>query len=76
MKGDGSGCIYWRTVVRNGLEYQQAYYQYELWQDGQCLVKSTKYIPKKLLKQVLKLDRDKAPVLEILEVLGVFIKVV
>ena len=22
MKGDGSGCIYWRTVVRNGKEYQ------------------------------------------------------
>jgi hypothetical protein len=71
VKGDGSGCIYWRTVVRNGREYQQAYYQYEFWQNGHCFVKSTKYIPKKLWKQVLKLDRDKAPISEILEVLGV-----
>lgn len=74
VKGDGSGCIYWRTVVRNCKNYQQAYYQYEFWQNGQCLLKSTKYIPKKLWQQVLKLNQDKVPVSEILAVLGGFVR--
>jgi hypothetical protein len=26
-KGDGSGCIYWRTVTKKGKDYQEAYYQ-------------------------------------------------
>ncbi len=53
-KGDGSGCIYWRTITKNGKDYQQAYYQYELWEKGVAaahaerdrLIKSSKYIPK------------------------------
>jgi hypothetical protein len=35
------------------------------------LIKSTKYIPKQLLLQVQKLEQEKAPVREILKVLGV-----
>ncbi len=70
-KGDGSGCIYYRTVTKKGKEYREAYYQYEAWKDGDRLLKSSKYIPKRLLPQVQQLDSEKAPVKEILKLLGV-----
>ncbi|MEO0686919.1 MAG: hypothetical protein AAFY76_18210 [Cyanobacteria bacterium J06649_11] len=43
-KGDGSGCIYYRTVTKKGKDYSEAYYQYEFWKDGERLTKSSKYI--------------------------------
>ncbi|RAM48152.1 MAG: hypothetical protein C6Y22_29380, partial [Hapalosiphonaceae cyanobacterium JJU2] len=44
-KGDGSGCIYWRIITKNGKDYHEAYYHYEFWNQGDRLVKSSKYIP-------------------------------
>lgn len=70
-KGDGSGNIHWRTITRGGKDYPQAYYHYELWKDGDREVKSSKYISKRLLSQVQWLEVEKAPVKEILKVLGV-----
>jgi hypothetical protein len=70
-KGDGSGCIYWRTVTKKGKNYQEAYYQYEFWKGGSRLVKSSKYISKRLLASVLELDAQKVSVREILKLLGV-----
>ena len=70
-KGDGSGCIYYRTVAKKGKEYCEAYYQYEVWKDGDRLVKSSKYIPKRLLIQVQRLEVEKAPVKKTLGVLGI-----
>jgi hypothetical protein len=49
----------------------QAYYHYEFWSEGDRLTKSTKYIPKRLLAQVQQMEHNKAPVREILGVLGV-----
>ncbi|MHC5614435.1 MAG: hypothetical protein ACYTXA_26465 [Nostoc sp.] len=51
-KGEGSGSIHWRTITKNGRDYQQAYYHYEFWSEGDRLVKSSKYIPKRLLNRV------------------------
>ncbi|WP_200819447.1 DNA N-6-adenine-methyltransferase [Tolypothrix sp. NIES-4075] len=70
-KGDGSGNIHWRTITKNGKDYQEAYYHYEFWNGGDRLIKSTKYIPKRLLTRVQGLEQEKAPVREILGVLGV-----
>jgi hypothetical protein len=70
-KGDGSGCIYWRTVTKKGKTYHEAYYQYELWSEGERLLKSTKYIPKRLLKGVQALEAANAPIIDVLRVLGV-----
>ena len=67
-KGTGSGSIYWRTVRKNGKEYQQTFYHYELWNKGRQ-VKSSVYIPKKMRSQIQKMNDDKAPVEDILEVL-------
>ncbi|MEM1392119.1 MAG: hypothetical protein AAGG00_02290, partial [Cyanobacteria bacterium P01_H01_bin.150] len=72
-KGDGSGSIHWRVITRGGKDYQQAYYHYEFWKDGDRLTKSSKYIPKRLLSQVQRLEAEKAPVREILKVLGVMV---
>lgn len=69
-KGEGSGSIHWRTITKGGKDYPQAYYHYEFWNEGDRLIKSTKYIPKRLLAQVQQLEQDKAPVHEILAVLG------
>ncbi|BAZ15575.1 hypothetical protein NIES4071_74470 [Calothrix sp. NIES-4071] len=70
LKGTGSGCIYHRKVIKKGKEYYEAYYQYEFWDKGDCLIKSSKYIQKKLLAIVQELNQQKVPVREILEILG------
>jgi hypothetical protein len=70
-KGYGSGSIHWKTITRNGKDYPQAWYHYEFWEEGDRLIKSSKYIPKRLLAQVTRLDAQKAPVKEILKLLGV-----
>lgn len=70
-KGEGSGSIHWRTITKNGKDYQQAYYHYELWNDGDRTFKSSRYIPKRLLKRVQQMEHEKALVNEILRVLGV-----
>ncbi|NJL52748.1 MAG: hypothetical protein HC930_12020 [Hydrococcus sp. SU_1_0] len=68
-KGTGSGSIYWRTITKNGKEYKQTYYHYELWGQGDRLIKSCEYIPKRMLGQIEKMNNEKAPVEEILKVL-------
>ena len=64
QKGEGSGHIYYRTVIRNGKNYQQAYYQ---WREADK--QRTKYIPKKLLNTVQKAESEKLPVADILDIL-------
>jgi hypothetical protein len=70
-KGEGSGNIHWRTISRNGKDYPQAYYHFEFWTQGNRLIKSSKYIPKRLIHRVEQLEQQKAPVKEILQVLGI-----
>lgn len=70
-KGSGSGSIHWKTITKHGRDYPQPWYHYEFWEKGEREVKSTKYIPKKLLPEVKRLDDEKAPVREILKLLGV-----
>lgn len=60
--------IYWR--LSQG-KYAQAYYHYEIWDQGDRLIKSSRYIPKRLLNQVIALDQQKAPIKDILKLLGV-----
>ena len=64
-KGQGNGTIYYRTVTKNGKEYQEAYYHYT--DKGK---KRTKYIPKKLLDRVKEAESLKLPVGDILILLG------
>ena len=63
-RGEGSGHIYYRTVTRNGKSYRQAYYQWR--EKGK---QRTKYIPKKLLRDIEEAEEQKLPVTKILELL-------
>ena len=70
-KSQGTGRIQWRTVTKkNGRQYQQAWYDWQMTSGDKTLGKST-YIPKRLLARVQELDASKAPVREVLMVLGV-----
>ncbi|MBW4454245.1 MAG: hypothetical protein KME55_16915 [Nostoc indistinguendum CM1-VF10] len=70
-KGLGSGSIQWKSITLHGKDYPQAWYHYEFWKDGNRLVKKCKYIPKRLLERIEKLEVDKAPVRDILSILQV-----
>ena len=67
-KGTGSGYINWRAITKNGKEYKQPWFHYELWDKGRQ-VKSCKYIPKGKRSQVEKMNAEKVPVEEILKFL-------
>ncbi|MGV2830769.1 hypothetical protein [Myxosarcina sp. GI1(2024)] len=70
-KGKGSGWIQCKPIKRCGKEYQQYWYHYEEWREGDRLTKKSRYIPKRLLARVEKMEAEKLPVREILVVLGV-----
>ena len=70
-KGQGTGRIQWRTVTKkDGKQYQQAWYDWQITDGGKTLGKST-YIPKGLLPKVLEMEAAKSPVAAILDLLGV-----
>lgn len=69
-KGYGTGYIECKPIQRSGKKYQQYWYHYEEWRSGDRLTKKSRYIPKRLLARVEKLEAEKAPVREVLLVLG------
>ena len=71
QQGYGAGYIECRKVKRGSKLYSQFWYHYEFWQDGARLVKKSRYIPKRMLALLEKLEAQKVPVRKILEVLGV-----
>ena len=67
-KGKGSGYINWRKIKKNGSEYKETWFHYELCDKGRQ-VKSCVYIPKRMRSQIEKMNDEKALVKEILEIL-------
>ena len=65
-RGDGSGQIRSRQS-HSSIQY---WYHFELWKDGDRLIKSTVYIPKGKLEQVQSMEQEKRPVAEILSLLN------
>ena len=68
-QGYGGGYIECKPITRSGKQYKQYWYHYEEWQGGGCIVKKSKYIPKRLVEKVERMNREKVAVKEILEVL-------
>ena len=68
-QGDGAGYIECKPIKRNGKEYKQYWYHWEIWSKGDRIEKKSKYIPKRLVQKVERLETKKAPVREILRVL-------
>jgi hypothetical protein len=70
-QGYGAGYIECKPIKRGNKEYKQYWYHWEIWKDGDRSCKKSKYIPRRLLARVEKLEAQKAPVKEILVLLGV-----
>ncbi|RUS99156.1 hypothetical protein DSM106972_078580 [Dulcicalothrix desertica PCC 7102] len=72
-RGKGTGRIHFRTVTkRNGKQYEQPWYDWELNTGSKTISRST-YIPKHLFNIILELEISKAPVNEILGMLGIIL---
>ncbi len=71
QKGYGSGWIQCKPITRNGKQYKQYWYNYEEWREGDRVVKKSRYIPKRLVPKVERMNQEKVSVSRILEVLGV-----
>ena len=69
-KGKGSGWIECKPIKRSGKEYKQYWYHYEEWREGDRVSKKSRYIPKRLVARVEKMEAEKVPVKDILAVLG------
>ena len=70
-RGKGTGRIQIRTITKkNGKQYQQAWYDWQL-KSGEKIISKSTYIPKRLLTQIQQLEVDKTPVRAILKVLGI-----
>ena len=63
--GEGSGAIFYRTVTKNGRDYQEAYYKWR--ENGR---QRSKYIPNKLLNEVKQAESRKLPIKDILVLLA------
>ena len=70
-KGKGSGWIECKPIKRSGKEYKQYWYHYEEWREGDRLLKKSRYIPRRLVARVEKMETEKVPVREIIKVLQV-----
>ncbi len=68
-RGQGSGTVHYRTIKKKGKQYQQAYYHYEIWSQGDRMIKSSEYIPKKMETKIIRMNNEKEPVEKILKVL-------
>ncbi|MBW4601163.1 MAG: phage N-6-adenine-methyltransferase [Calothrix sp. FI2-JRJ7] len=72
-RGKGTGRIHFRTVTkRNGKQYDQPWYDWELNTGSKTISRST-YIPKHLFNIIMELEISKAPVNEILGMLGIIL---
>jgi hypothetical protein len=63
------GYIEYREVKRKHKIYGQYWYHYEFWEKGRCIEKKSKYIPKSKRSRIERMNKEKIPVNNILEVL-------
>ncbi len=70
QQGYGAGYIECRKVKRGSKLYSQFWYHYEFWQGGDRMTKKSKYIPKRLVPKVERMNGNKVPVAEILKILN------
>lgn len=68
--GNGTGRVTKRIISKNGKDYKQYWYDWQYYQNGKLIGRS-RYIPNRLLPQIMALEQEKVPVSKIIEVLGV-----
>ncbi len=69
--GYGGGYIECKPITKNGKQYKQYWFHWQVWRDGETVTKKSRYIPKRLVPKVERMNREKVSVSRILEVLGV-----
>ena len=69
-KGEGTGYLFSKDVKRKNKSYPQWWFQYEETLPNGDRKKKTVYVPKASLDMIGSMNRDKVPVVQILEVLG------
>ena len=57
------------NAISRSKVYAQYWYHYEYWENGRCVEKKSKYIPKRVRSRVSRMNNEKVPVNEILKVL-------
>ncbi len=69
--GYGAGYIECKPIIKNGKRYKQYWFHWEVWREGDRTVKKSRYIPKRLVPKIERMNQEKVSVSRILEVLGV-----
>ena len=67
--GYGGGYIECKPITKNGKQYKQYWFHWQVWRDGETVIKKSRYIPKKQVSKVMRMNNEKAPVAKILKVL-------
>ncbi len=68
-KGRGTGYIECKLITKNGKQYKQYWFHWQVWRDGETVTKKSRYIPKRLVPKVERMNNEKEPVEKILKVL-------
>ena len=68
-KGRGTAYIQCKPITKNGKQYKQYWFHWEEWREGDRVSKKSRYIPKRLVPKVERMNDEKAPVEKILKVL-------
>ena len=67
--GYGGGYIECKPINRSGKQYKQYWFHWEEWRQGDRVTKKSRYISKRLVSKVERMNNEKAPVEKILKVL-------
>ena len=68
-KGRGTAYIECKPITKNGKQYKQYWFHWQVWRDGETVIKKSRYIPKRLVPKIIRMNNEKASVEKILKVL-------
>lgn len=65
-KGEGTGYLAKYNFNRGGQTYEQYNYHWEIWRKGELVARKRKYVPKRLVEKIQKMEAEKVPIKDIL----------
>ena len=69
QKGEGSGILRRDKIRKKGKEYYQWTFHIDNWQHGTRISQTTLYVPKRLVETITRMNQERVPVAEIIEVI-------
>ncbi len=67
--GQGTGYIECKSITKNGKQHKQYWFHWEEWREGDRVIKKSRYISKRLVSKVERMNDEKVSVRKILRVL-------